>query len=106
MGLSDHFHASTALLTREIGPCTNRIRGAWVPRAGLDVVAKRKIPSGSWTPDIQPGASRYADIPLIEKGRHVVIKRKLGGGGGGPQEAFNVESQRAGANYRRYEGNM
>jgi len=45
MEVSGQLHAPAALSPREIAPGTHWI-GRWVgPRAGLDVVVKRKIPS-------------------------------------------------------------
>jgi hypothetical protein len=63
MEVSGQFHALATLpLPREIGPGTPWI-GGWVgPRAGLDVVVKRKIPSPCQDlnpPIIQPVAQHY-----------------------------------------------
>jgi hypothetical protein len=61
MEVSDQLHAPAALPRRERAPSTHWI-GGWVgPRAVLDAVVKRKIPSSrresnSRTPSIQPVA--------------------------------------------------
>jgi hypothetical protein len=55
---------------REIVPGTHWI-GGWVgPRAGVDTVVKRKIPSSRWesnprTPIVQPIAQRYTDWAIM-----------------------------------------
>jgi hypothetical protein len=64
MEVSGQFHAPAALLPGETAPGTHCI-GGWVePRAVLDAVVKRKIPSprqesNPRTPIIQSVAQRY-----------------------------------------------
>jgi hypothetical protein len=60
------------LYPRERAPGTHWIGGWVVPRAGLEVVAKKRIPSprrelNSLTPIVQPVASRYISwaIPAL-----------------------------------------
>jgi hypothetical protein len=66
MEVSGQLHAPAALSPREGAPGTHCI-GGWVgPRAVLDAVVKRKIPSPRWesnrrTPIVQPVAQRYTD---------------------------------------------
>jgi hypothetical protein len=66
MAVSGQLHAPAALPPRERAPVTHWI-GNWVgPRAVLDAVVKRKIPSSrrEWnprTPIVQPVAQRYTD---------------------------------------------
>jgi hypothetical protein len=66
MEVSGQLHAPAALPLGKV-PCTHRI-GGWVgPRAFLDAVVKRKIPSprresNLRTPIVQPVAQRYTDI--------------------------------------------
>jgi hypothetical protein len=58
MEASDQFHVPAALLVRKEPPGTHW-RGGWVgPIAGLDAVAKRKIPAAARnrTPVVQPVA--------------------------------------------------
>jgi hypothetical protein len=66
MEVSGKFHVPAAYHPGKEAPGTHWI-GSWVgPRAGLDAVVKRKIPS-SWqeskhrTPIVQPVASHYTD---------------------------------------------
>jgi hypothetical protein len=65
MEVSGQFHTPAALLPRERAPGTHWI-GGWVgPRASLDTVVKRKIPSPCWesnsgTPIVQPVAQQIA----------------------------------------------
>jgi hypothetical protein len=61
MEVSGKLHA-----LRERAPGTHRIGGWMGPKAGLDAVAKRKIPtpcreSNPRTPIVQPAAQRYTD---------------------------------------------
>jgi hypothetical protein len=64
--VSGQLHSPAALPPRERAPDTQWI-GGWVgPRAVLDTVVKRKIPSPRWesnprTPIVQPVAQRYTD---------------------------------------------
>jgi hypothetical protein len=66
MEVSGRLHAPAALPPREGAPGTHWI-GGWVdPRAVLDAVGKRKIPSlrresNPRTPLVQPVAQRYTD---------------------------------------------
>jgi hypothetical protein len=66
MEVSGQLHAPTALPPGEKAPDTHWI-GGWVgPRAVLDAVGKRKIPSprrksNPRTPIVQPVAQRYTD---------------------------------------------
>jgi hypothetical protein len=69
MGVSGQFHAQASLPSRK-EPITHWI-GGWVgPRAVLDVVVKRKIPStcqesNPRTPIVQPIAQRYTDSAVM-----------------------------------------
>jgi hypothetical protein len=66
MEVSSQLHAQAALPPRKRAPGTHWI-GGWVgPRAGLEAVVKRKIPSthresNSRTAIVQPVAQRYTD---------------------------------------------
>jgi hypothetical protein len=66
MEVSGQFHTPAALNPKERAPGTHCI-GGWVgPRAGLDAVVKRKIPSprresNPRTPIVQPEVQRYTD---------------------------------------------
>jgi hypothetical protein len=66
MEVSGQLHARAALLLGKVPPGTHWI-GGWVgPRAVLDAVVKRKIPSPSresnpTIPIVQPVAQRYSD---------------------------------------------
>jgi hypothetical protein len=66
MEVSGQLHAPAALLPRKEPPATHWI-GGWVgPRAVLDVVVKRKIPSphresNPRTPIVRPVAQRYTN---------------------------------------------
>jgi hypothetical protein len=77
MEVSGQLHAPTALPLKERAPATHWI-GGWVgPRAVLDAVVKRKIPSphrdsNPRTPIVQPVAQRYTDwvITAVWARRH------------------------------------
>jgi hypothetical protein len=58
MEVSDHLHAPAALPPRERAPGTHWIGDGVGPGAGMDVVAKKKIPIpvGNRTPILQPVA--------------------------------------------------
>jgi hypothetical protein len=67
-GGGSQLHAPDALSPRK-APCTHWIESCVGPRAGLDMVSKRKIPSPAWnrTPIVQTVANRYTDW-AIRKG--------------------------------------
>jgi hypothetical protein len=66
MKVNGQLHAPAALPPRETAPGTRWIGGLVGPRAGLDVVMERKIPSprresNPRTLIVQPVAQRYTD---------------------------------------------
>jgi hypothetical protein len=66
MEVRDQLHSPTALIPRERVSGTHWIGGWAGPRAVLDAVVKRKIPSpqresNPRTPIVQPVAQRYTD---------------------------------------------
>jgi hypothetical protein len=69
MDVSRQLHAAGRFTPRERAPGTHWIAGRVGPRAGLDVVLKRKIPQslpGPNLPIIQPVAERYtAELFLL-----------------------------------------
>jgi hypothetical protein len=66
MEVSGQLHASAALPPREIAPGTHWI-GGWVgPKAVVDAVVERQVPSpcresNPRTPIVQPVSQRYTD---------------------------------------------
>jgi hypothetical protein len=66
MEVSCQLHAPAAFNPRERASGTHWIGGCVGPKAVLDAVVKRKIPSPRWesnprTPIVQPVAQRYTD---------------------------------------------
>jgi hypothetical protein len=68
MEVSGQLHATVALPPGKRVPDTHWIGGLVDPRAGLDAVLKRKIPSPCWDsnpPIIQPVVQRYRPIFML-----------------------------------------